>query len=83
MHESNAQSRERGASVAGQVSAELILCQQQLAGIGVISTEPCRIEADDVNGELPARELYSRAGSKAVRYQVRAFQSLSDPGAVA
>ena len=61
MHQDNAEARERVAGVGGEVSAELIFGEEEMAFVGVVATEPGGVETDDMDGQGIAGKLYADA----------------------
>ena len=82
MQQDDAETGERVAGIGGEVSAELIFSEEEMAFIGIVATEPGGVEADNVDGQGMAGELDADAVTEAVRGKSGALQCVFDPSAV-
>jgi hypothetical protein len=82
MHQDDAKAGKRVAAVVGQVAAQLVLGEEQAAGICIVTAQPCGVEADDVNRQIAGKEDV-RSVAEAVRNEVLTVELAFDPGPIA
>jgi hypothetical protein len=81
MHQDDAQAGQRIAAVVVQVAAQLVLGEQQTAGIRVVAAQPRGVQAHDVNRQIAGKE-HLRPVAEPVRNEIRAVELAFDPGPV-